>query len=85
MIKMLIKNKKLAIIGSNDITVLWLKDESEPPYFKKGHKELVLKIAEKIKDVFWFKTNWHLVYSTENGEINFIELDPTGDRNDVKI
>jgi len=78
-------NKKLAIVGPNEITVLWLKDENEPPYFKKGHEELVLKIGEKIKEALWFETGWHLVYTTELGETKFIELDPTGGRVDVKI
>lgn len=78
-------SNKLAIVSLNEVTVLWLKDDNDPPYLKKGHKELILKISEKIKDVFWFKTSWHLVYSTENGGTGFIELDSTGGRNDVKI
>lgn len=77
--------KKLALAGENEINVLWLKDESEAPYFRQGHSELVLRIGRKIEDVFWFKTDWHLIYLTSNGENHFIELDPTGGRNDILI
>ena len=78
-------SKKLAVISSNDITVLWLKDDNGPPYFRKNHKELVLRIGEKIKDVFWFKTGWHLVYLTESGQTYFVEVDGTGGRNEIRI
>ncbi len=78
-------NKKIALITSNEISVFWLEDENEPPYFRKNHKELVLRVGQKISDVFWFKTNWHLIYLTSNGETHFIELDSTGGRNDLVI
>lgn len=77
--------KKLAIIGSNQINVLWLEDENEPPYFRKGHNELVLRIGQTIDRVFWFKTDWHLIYLTDSGETHFLEIDPTGGRNDLII
>lgn len=77
--------KKLAIIGLNEISVLWLKDDSEPPYFRKNHREPVLKISKKIEKAYWFKTNWHLIYLTASGETHFIELDSTGGRNDILI
>ena len=77
--------KKLAIVEPNEINVLWLKDESEFPYFKKNHKELISRISEKIDKVYWFKTDWHLIYLTENGETHFVEIDPTGNRNDLVI
>ena len=77
--------KKLAIIGSNEISVLWLKDENEFPYFKKDHKEPVSRIAEKIEKVYWFKTDWHLIYRTAGGETYFVEVDPTGGRNNVRL
>lgn len=78
-------NKKMAIVGPNEITVLWLKNENEPPYFEKNHKETVLKIGEKIKEALWFKTGWHIIYLTESGGTYFLELDQLGGRNDVKI
>ena len=77
--------KKLAIVSPNEINILWQKDDSEPPYFKNRHKELVLRIGEKIEKAFWFETNWHLIYLTANGETHFIELDSTGGRNDLVI
>lgn len=78
-------NRKLAVVGPNEITVLWLKDDNGPPYFRKNHKELVLRISEKIKGAFWFKTGWHLVYLTESGKAYFVEVDGTGGRNEVRI
>lgn len=78
-------NRKLAVVGPNEITVLWLKDDNGPPYFRKNHKELVLKIGEKIKEASWFKTGWHLVYLTESGKTYFVEVDGTGGRNEARI
>ena len=78
-------NKKMAIVGQNEINILWLKDENESPYFRKGQKELILGIGEKIKQAFWFKTGWHLIYLTENGQTYFVEVDDTGGRNDLLI
>ncbi len=78
-------SRKLAVVGPNEITVLWLKDDNGPPYFRKNHQELVLRIKEKIKEAFWFKTGWHLVYLTESGEAYFVEVDGTGGRNEVRI
>jgi small nuclear ribonucleoprotein (snRNP)-like protein len=78
-------NKKIAIVGPNEINVLWLKDESGSPYFKKDQKELILTTNEKIKQVFWFKTDWHLIYLMENGQTRFVEVDDTGGRNDLII
>lgn len=77
--------KKLALIDENEINVLWLKDESEAPYFRQGHSELILRISRKIEKAFWFKTDWHLIYLTDSGETHFIDLDPTGGRNDLVI
>ena len=77
--------KKLALIGENEINVLWLKDESEAPYFRQGYNELILQTGQKIEKVFWFKTDWPLICFTANGETRFIELDPTGGRNDLVI
>ena len=78
-------SRKLAIVGPDEITVLWLKDDNGPPYFRKNHQELILKISEKIKEVFWFKTGWHLVYLTESGQTYFVEVDGTGGRNEMRI
>lgn len=78
-------NKKLALIGENEINVLWLKDESETPYFRQGYNELILRSSQKIEKAFWFKTDWHLIYLTANGETHFLELDPTGGRNNLVI
>lgn len=77
--------KKLALIGPNEISVLWLKDENEFPYFRKNHKESVLRISEKIEKAYWFKTSWHLIYRTENGQTHFVEIDDTGGRNYLVI
>ena len=78
-------NKKMAIVGQNEINILWLKDENESPYFREGQKELILGIGDKIEQVFWFKTGWHLIYLTENGQTYFVEVDDTGGRNDLLI
>ena len=78
-------NKKLAVVGQNEISILWLKNENEPPYFEKSHKEVILKTSEKIERVLWFKTSWHLIYLTESGKTNFVEVDPSGGRNDLII
>jgi len=78
-------SRKLAVVGPNEITVLWLKDDNRPPYFRKNHKELVLRIGGEIKEAFWFKTGWHLVYLTKSGKAYFVEVDGTGGRNEVRI
>ncbi len=77
--------KKLAIISTNEITVLWLSGESGSPYFPENHKELVLRISQKIDKTYWFKSSWHLIYLTQNGIRHFVELDPSGGRNDLII
>lgn len=77
--------RKLAIVGQDEINVLWLKDDDEPPYFKKGRQEPVLKVDQAIEKVFWFKTGWHLIYLTDNGNAYFVEVDGTGGRNEVRI
>ncbi|MEK7579761.1 MAG: PEGA domain-containing protein [Patescibacteria group bacterium] len=78
-------NKKIAIVGPNEISVLWLKNENEPPFFQKDRKELVIQSENRIKQVFWFKTGWHLIYLTETGSTHFVELDPTGGRSNLVI
>ena len=77
--------KKLAIISPQEVNILWLKDENEFPYFRKNHLKPILKVSSKIKEVFWFKTSWHLIYLTDSGEIYFVEVDGTGGQNEVKI
>lgn len=76
--------KKLAILKENEINVLWLKDDNQPPFFKKDHKELVLRVSKEIKNIYWFK-NWHLIYVFKNDDVHFIEVDPRGGRNDFLI
>lgn len=77
--------RKIALVGKNEINVFWLKDESEAPYFRQGYNELILRTSQKIEKAFWFKTDWHLIYLTSGGETRFLELDPTGGRNDLVI
>lgn len=76
--------KKLAIVGLNQINVLWLEDENEPPYYRQGHNEVILRTGEAIELALWFKTSWHLIYITA-GQTRFLDLDPTGGRNDFLI
>lgn len=77
--------KKLAIGGNNNIYVIWLEDDEEFPYLTKNHKELIIRISKEIDKLYWFKTNWHLIYKTNTGEYHFVEVDPTGGRNDIKL
>jgi len=77
--------KKLAIINKNEIYIVWLEDDETSPYFKKNHKELIARLSVKIDKLYWFKTNWHLIYVINLKEYHFIEIDPTGERNDVNL
>jgi len=75
--------KKLAIIGPYEISVLWITDDDSSPYFRGGHKELIVRLTQQIKEIFWFKTSWHLIFITRDQKRHFIEIDPSGGRNDI--
>jgi hypothetical protein len=57
-----------------------LKNQSIAPYHLKGEKIFLLRISEKIKDVFWLNSDY-LIFNSQD-KIKIIEID---DRDKINI
>tara|TARA_Y100000031_G_scaffold99372_3_gene108874 strand:- start:3493 stop:4410 length:918 start_codon:yes stop_codon:yes gene_type:complete len=73
-------NKKLLYATPSEIWVYYLEDILEQPNKKAGDKELITRLSQKIKQVLWYKTNEHIVFSVGQN-IKIIELDGRDQRN----
>lgn len=65
--------KKSATFSDSEIWIFYLKDESEMPIKKAGDKLFLLRLSEKINDVFWLNNNYLLFNSGNN--IKIAEID----------
>jgi len=65
--------KKLVYFSKNEIHVLFLKEQKSQPRRIIGEKIFLIRLSEKITDVFWMNSDY-LVFSTENA-IKIIETD----------
>jgi len=79
------KGAKLLIAKSGSIEVLWLADNPNQPFQKRGKRETILQLDSIIKDVRWFyKDNAHIFILTDGG-VFLTELDGRGGRNTVEL
>ncbi len=65
--------EKLVYFSKNEIHVLFLKEQKSQPRRIIGEKIFLIRLSEKITDVFWINSDY-LVFSTENA-IKIIETD----------
>ncbi len=69
----------------NEIGVIWLDDDLEPPLRKKYTTEIIVKTSKEIKQAIWYKkTDQHIIFVVGD-EVNIIELDGRDKRNTAKI
>ena len=65
--------KKVAYFSNCEIRILFLEEVLEQPRRKKGEDIFLLRLSDKIKDVFWIRAN-HLLFVTEH-DIKIAEID----------
>ncbi|MDP1538866.1 MAG: hypothetical protein Q8M00_02440 [bacterium] len=51
-------NKKLAYFSDYEIWILFLSDKNEPPQERTGEKLFLIRLSERITDVFWINDNY---------------------------
>ena len=84
---------KLAWWTSNELWILWLKDQDYQPSHKKGDKELVTRFSTTIQNAIWFRGEDHLVLELERFDsknrpysiYQVIEIDKRGGVNIVEL
>jgi hypothetical protein len=72
--------EKLVYFSDFEIWILFLKNQSIAPYHLKREKIFLLRISEKIKDVFWLNSDY-LIFNSQD-KIKIIEID---DRDKINI
>jgi hypothetical protein len=65
--------KKITFFSNSEIWVLFLKDISSQPAKKAGEKLFLVRLSEKIEDVFWLNSNY-LIFSAGD-KIKIAEID----------
>ncbi len=65
--------EKIVYFSDYEIQIFFLKESPKQPKREKGENMFLLRLSEKIKDVFWITPN-HLIFSTENN-IKITEID----------
>lgn len=77
--------KKLLWETKNEIGVIWLDDDPEPPLRKKYTNEIIVKTSKEIKQATWYKkTDQHIIFVVGD-EINIIELDGRDKETQLKL
>lgn len=66
--------KKIALLGKNEINVLWLKNEDIPPHFKEGDLSLIVRLSSPIQKVAWFQDNSYLLFLADE-KLFMVEVD----------
>jgi len=72
--------KKLAYFSDSEIWILFLKDKLDQPLKKAGEKLFLVRLSEKIKDVFWLNSDY-LIFSAGD-KIKISEID---DRDKINL
>ncbi|MDD2696712.1 MAG: hypothetical protein PHE52_00945 [Candidatus Pacebacteria bacterium] len=75
--------KKLAYVSNNEIWILFLADTYDQPAKSAGEKVFLVRLSDKINDLFWI-TSDHLVFSAGN-KIKISEIDNRDGINIVEI
>jgi len=73
-------SKKLVYFSDSEIWILFLKDQNLPTTHRRGDKVLLLRLSEKINDVFWLNSDY-LIFNTGD-KIKIVEID---DRDRINI
>ena len=73
-------SKKIVYFSNYEIWILFLKEKLEAPAKKAGEKLFLIRLSEKIKDIFWLNSHY-LVFNTED-KIKITEID---ERNRINI
>lgn len=71
---------KLVYFSNSEIWILFLRDEINPPKRKAGESVFLIRLAEKIKGLFWLNSDY-LIFQTGD-KIKIVEID---DRDRVNI
>jgi len=70
--------EKALLLKEREIEVLWLSDNTYQPFQKRGQKEKIISLDEKIVDARWYYgDNSHIVLATTEG-IFFTDIDGRG-------
>jgi len=75
--------KKIAYFSNSEIWILFLKEVVSQPIKKSGEKVFLVRLSEKINDVFWLNSDY-LVFNTGN-KIKIAEIDDRDRINMVDI
>jgi len=73
-------NKKLVFFSDSEIWIFYLKDKAEQPTKKAGERQFLVRLSEKIGDVFWLNDNY-LIFSAGNK----IKISETDERDRLNI
>jgi len=76
-------SKKLVYSSEHEIWILFLGDKNDPPQKKSGEKTFLMRLSEKITDVFWMNDNY-LIF-TAGDVIKISEIDDRDKLNAVDI
>ncbi len=66
-------NKKLLYSSDYEIWILFLSESSEPPQKSKGEKLLLIRLSEKISDIFWLNDNYLIFIAGKTVKISEID------------
>ena len=72
--------KKLVYFSNYEIWILFLKDSDPPAIHRKGDRVFLVRLSEKIDNVFWLNSDY-LIFNTGN-KIKIAEID---DRDRINI
>jgi len=75
--------KKIVYFSNSEIWILFLKEVVSQPIKKSGEKVFLVRLSEKINDVFWLNSDY-LVFNTGN-KIKVAEIDDRDRINMVDI
>jgi hypothetical protein len=73
-------NKKLVYFSEHEIWILFLNDKNDPPQKKSGEKTFLMRLSEKITDVFWMNDNY-LIFAA--GDV--IKISEIDDRDKLNV
>ncbi|MDO8601379.1 MAG: hypothetical protein Q7R46_01710 [bacterium] len=73
-------NKKLVFFSPSEIWIFYLKDKTEMPTKKAGERQFLVRLSERIGDVFWLNNNY-LILSAGNK----IRISETDERDRINI
>jgi|SRR3989338_9223921 len=84
---------KIAWWTANELWIMWLKDTSYQPFYKKGDKELITRFLISIQNGAWFRGEDHVVLELEQKDSHgrqysiyrIIEIDKRGGINIVEL